>query len=59
MAIKTIYDIKNDLIQNMDNLLSQRNAASSTLPFSGEKDCAEAIEHYCRALCYLSLIKED
>lgn len=59
MAIKTIYDIKNDVIQNMDNLLYQRKAASSTLHFSGERDCAEAVEHYCRALCYLSRIKED
>lgn len=59
MNDKTIFELKERIKSNADNLLMSREKVANKMKYVEERDCAEAIEHYCRALNYLSQIKED
>lgn len=59
MDAKSIPEIKKELIAVISDFLYVRGTPASVLLSLSEKDCAEITEHYCRALSYLSQIKED
>lgn len=59
MNDKTIFELKERIKSNADNLLMCREKSAKIIKYAEERDCAEAVEHYCRALNYLSQIEED